>query len=35
MAYYLVIMFFIAQFVYSRFAQSNLGTLLAIQGAKA
>lgn len=32
MAYYLVIMFFIAQFVYA-FGQSNLGVLLAIQGA--
>jgi aminobenzoyl-glutamate transport protein len=32
MAYYLVIMFFIAQFVYA-FAQSNLGVLLALQGA--
>jgi aminobenzoyl-glutamate transport protein len=32
MAYYLVIMFFIAQFVYS-FGQSNLGILLALQGA--
>ncbi len=33
MAYYLVIMFFIAQFVYS-FGASNLGTLLALQGAE-
>ena len=32
MAYYLVIMFFIAQFVIA-FAQSGLGTLLAIMGA--
>ncbi|MDX1404472.1 MAG: AbgT family transporter [Woeseiaceae bacterium] len=32
MAYYLVIMFFIAQFVYA-FGTSNLGTLLALQGA--
>ena len=32
MAYYLVIMFFIAQFVYA-FGQSNLGVLLALQGA--
>jgi aminobenzoyl-glutamate transport protein len=32
MAYYLVIMFFIAQFLYA-FTQSNLGVLLAIQGA--
>ncbi|MCC6921994.1 MAG: AbgT family transporter, partial [Nitrosomonas sp.] len=32
MAYYLVIMFFIAQFVYA-FSQSNLGILLALQGA--
>ena len=32
MAYYLVIMFFIAQFVYA-FSQSNLGVLLALQGA--
>ncbi|SEN16381.1 AbgT family transporter [Nitrosomonas marina] len=31
MAYYLVIMFFIAQFVYA-FGQSNLGVLLALQG---
>ncbi|MCX2982609.1 AbgT family transporter [Halieaceae bacterium IMCC14734] len=31
MAYYLVIMFFIAQFVYA-FSQSNLGVLLALQG---
>ncbi|MBT8137342.1 MAG: AbgT family transporter [Gammaproteobacteria bacterium] len=34
MAYYLVIMFFIAQFVYS-FGASNLGTLLALAGAEA
>ena len=33
MAYYLVIMFFIAQFVYS-FGASNLGTLLALAGAE-
>ncbi|QFU74308.1 AbgT family transporter [Halioglobus maricola] len=32
MAYYLVIMFFIAQFLYS-FAQSNMGILLALEGA--
>lgn len=32
MAYYLVIMFFIAQFIYA-FGQSNLGVLLALQGA--
>ena len=32
MGYYLVIMFFIAQFVYA-FGQSNLGVLLALQGA--
>jgi len=32
MAYYLVIMFFIAQFVYA-FGQSNLGVLMALQGA--
>ena len=32
MAYYLVIMFFIAQFVYA-FSQSNLGVLLALEGA--
>jgi aminobenzoyl-glutamate transport protein len=32
MAYYLVIMFFIAQFVYA-FGQSNLGIMLALQGA--
>ncbi len=32
MAYYLVIMFFIAQFIFA-FAQSNLGILLAIEGA--
>ncbi|PTN12844.1 AbgT family transporter [Nitrosomonas aestuarii] len=32
MAYYLVIMFFIAQFVYA-FGKSNLGVLLALQGA--
>ena len=34
MGYYLVIMFFIAQFVYS-FGQSNLGVLLALEGAAA
>ncbi len=34
MAYYLVIMFFIAQFIYA-FAQSNLGILLALKGAAA
>ena len=34
MAYYLVIMFFIAQFVYV-FGASNLGTLLALKGAEA
>jgi aminobenzoyl-glutamate transport protein len=34
MAYYLVIMFFIAQFVYA-FSASNLGTLMALQGAQA
>lgn len=34
MAYYLVIMFFIAQFVYA-FGQSNLGVLLALTGAEA
>ena len=34
MAYYLVIMFFIAQFVFA-FGASNLGTLLALQGAEA
>jgi aminobenzoyl-glutamate transport protein len=34
MAYYLVIMFFIAQFVYA-FGQSNLGVLLALEGAGA
>jgi aminobenzoyl-glutamate transport protein len=34
MAYYLVIMFFIAQFVYA-FGQSNLGVLLALEGAAA
>ena len=34
MAYYLVIMFFIAQFLYS-FSQSNLGVLLALEGAAA
>jgi aminobenzoyl-glutamate transport protein len=34
MAYYLVIMFFIAQFVFA-FGTSNLGTLLALQGAAA
>lgn len=33
MAYYLVIMFFIAQFLFA-FAQSNLGVLLAVEGAK-
>ena len=33
MAYYLVIMFFIAQFIYA-FGQSNLGVLLALQGAE-
>ena len=33
MAYYLVIMFFIAQFVYA-FGQSNLGVLLALEGAE-
>lgn len=33
MGYYLVIMFFIAQFVYA-FGNSNLGVLLAVQGAK-
>lgn len=32
MTYYLVIMFFIAQFIYS-FGESNLGILLAVQGA--
>lgn len=32
MGYYLVIMFFIAQFIYA-FSQSNLGVLLALQGA--
>jgi len=32
MSYYLVIMFFIAQFVYA-FGESNLGVLLALQGA--
>jgi aminobenzoyl-glutamate transport protein len=32
MAYYLVIMFFIAQFIYA-FGQSNLGILLALKGA--
>jgi aminobenzoyl-glutamate transport protein len=32
MGYYLVIMFFIAQFIYA-FSQSNLGVLLAVQGA--
>lgn len=32
MAYYLVIMFFIAQFIFA-FSQSNLGVLLALQGA--
>jgi aminobenzoyl-glutamate transport protein len=34
MGYYLVIMFFIAQFIYA-FAQSNLGVLLAVEGAAA
>jgi aminobenzoyl-glutamate transport protein len=34
MGYYLVIMFFIAQFIYA-FAQSNLGVLLALEGAAA
>ncbi len=34
MAYYLVIMFFIAQFIFA-FSQSNLGVLLALQGAAA
>jgi aminobenzoyl-glutamate transport protein len=34
MAYYLVIMFFIAQFIYA-FGQSNLGVLLALKGAEA
>ncbi|MBT8040446.1 MAG: AbgT family transporter [Gammaproteobacteria bacterium] len=34
MSYYLVIMFFIAQFVYA-FGQSNLGVLLALKGASA
>ncbi len=34
MAYYLVIMFFIAQFIFA-FSQSNLGVLLAIEGAAA
>ena len=33
MSYYLVIMFFIAQFVYA-FGQSNLGVLLALKGAE-
>lgn len=33
MAYYLVIMFFIAQFIYA-FSQSNLGILLALSGAQ-
>ncbi|MEH6517443.1 MAG: AbgT family transporter [Halioglobus sp.] len=33
MAYYLVIMFFIAQFIYA-FGQSNLGILLAVEGAE-
>jgi aminobenzoyl-glutamate transport protein len=32
MAYYLVIMFFIAQFIFA-FSQSNLGVLLALKGA--
>ena len=34
MAYYLVIMFFIAQFIFA-FSQSNLGVLLALKGAAA
>ena len=34
MAYYLVIMFFIAQFIFA-FSQSNLGILLALKGAAA
>ena len=34
MAYYLVIMFFIAQFIYA-FSQSNLGVLMALKGAAA
>jgi aminobenzoyl-glutamate transport protein len=34
MAYYLVIMFFIAQFIYA-FGQSNLGVLMALKGAAA
>ncbi|REL26231.1 AbgT family transporter [Thalassotalea euphylliae] len=34
MGYYLVIMFFIAQFIYA-FGQSNLGILLAVKGAEA
>jgi aminobenzoyl-glutamate transport protein len=34
MGYYLVIMFFIAQFIYA-FGQSNLGVLLALEGAAA
>ncbi|NKB39348.1 MAG: AbgT family transporter [Gammaproteobacteria bacterium] len=34
MAYYLVIMFFIAQFIYA-FGQSNLGVLMALEGANA
>ncbi|WP_163933222.1 AbgT family transporter [Paraferrimonas sp. SM1919] len=34
MGYYLVIMFFIAQFIYA-FSQSNLGILLALKGAEA
>ncbi|WDE13379.1 AbgT family transporter [Thalassomonas haliotis] len=33
MGYYLVIMFFIAQFIYA-FGQSNLGVLLAVEGAE-
>ncbi len=33
MAYYLVIMFFIAQFIYA-FGQSNLGVLMALEGAE-
>ena len=32
MAYYLVIMFFIAQFIYA-FGESNLGVLMALEGA--
>ncbi len=34
MAYYLVIMFFIAQFIYA-FGESNLGVLMALKGAAA